>query len=168
MFGRIERGSLRHVTVEQLALACAAVGLKLVGRAYPDADPLRDAGHARLLERFRKRLPPDAEWRTEVPMPIPGDRRAWDARCRIGGVHLAIEAEMRVDDLQALERRIALKRRDGGIDVVVLLVADTHGNRRRVGAHREALRVNFPLEPRAILVALRAGHAPGASGIVFL
>ena len=62
MFGRIERGRLANVTVRQLTVASAAVGLKFAGRPYPDGDPIRDAGHARLLERLHQRLPRDVQW----------------------------------------------------------------------------------------------------------
>lgn len=167
-FGRIERARLPSVTVAQLSLACAAVGLKFVARPYPDDDPVRDAGHANLLKRLRDRIHPGAAWRTEVPLPIPGDRRAWDAQCGLENAVIGIEAEMRLDDLQALERRIALKRRDGGIEIVILLLADTRGNRRRLADQRESLRGSFPLDGRSVLLALRAGRAPEASGILLL
>jgi hypothetical protein len=167
-YGRIERARLPSVTVAQLSLACAAVGLKFVARPYPDADPVRDAAHTNLLRRLRDRIHPAVAWRTEVPLPIPGDRRAWDAQCIPENTVIGIEAEMRLDDIQALERRIALKRRDGGIEIVILLLADTRGNRRRLADHREALRGSFPLDGRAVLVALGAGRSPGASGIVLL
>ncbi len=75
---------------------------------------------------------------------------------------------MRLDDLQALERRIALKRRDGGIDTVILLIADTRRNRRHLADHRAALGTGFPLDGRALLYALRAARAPEASGILIL
>jgi transcriptional regulator with XRE-family HTH domain len=166
MFGRIERGRLPNVTVRQLAVACAAVGLKFAARPYVDGDPVRDAGHARLLERLHRELPAGSSWRTEVPVAGRGDPRAWDAQCRFAGAKIAIEAEMRLSDLQALDRRIALKRRDANLALVVLLVADTVGNRRALAAHRESLRSSFPLDTRAVLAALRAGRAPTACGIV--
>ncbi len=75
---------------------------------------------------------------------------------------------MRLFDLQALDRRIALKRRDGGLAIVILLVADTHGNRRHLAEHREVLRPSFPLDSRAVLAAVRLGQPPSASGIVVL
>jgi hypothetical protein len=168
LLSRIERGKLPRVTLEQVASACAAVGLKFVARAYPDADPVRDAGHARLLERLRAVLHKLAVWRTEVPLPIPGDLRAWDGQIRLAGAVIGIEAEMRLADVQALERRIALKQRDGGVDRVILLVADTRGNRRVLALHREALRARFPLDTRAVLAALREGDVPAANGIVVL
>lgn len=167
-FGRIERAELVNVTVDQLSRAAAAVGLRLVARTYPDGDPVRDAAQLRLLARLRGQLPETAGWRTEVPLPVAGDHRAWDAVLALDGGAIALEAETRLGDLQALERRIALKQRDGGIDVVILLVADTTNNRRVLAAHREHLRAMFPLDGRAVLAALRAGHAPVESGIVIL
>jgi len=168
MFGRIERGRLPRVTVAQLAVASAAVGLRFNGRAYPDGDPVRDEAHIRLLQRFRDELPARTPWRYEVPLPIAGDQRAWDAQCVLERTTVGIEAEMRLFDVQALDRRVALKRRDGGLAIVVLLIADTHGNRRHLAEHREVLRSSFPLDSRAILAAVRLGQPPPASGIVVL
>ncbi|MBI3747824.1 MAG: helix-turn-helix domain-containing protein [Chloroflexi bacterium] len=168
VLSRLERGRLTDVSVAQLALACAAVGLRFSARAYPDGDPVRDVAHTTLLQRLRSVVNPHAGWRTEVPLPIPGDLRSWDAQIRFGSTVVAVEAEVRLADLQALERRIALKRRDGGVEIVVLLVADTHGNRRVLAAHRDALRAGFPLSTRATLASLREGLPPVASGIVVL
>jgi transcriptional regulator with XRE-family HTH domain len=168
MFGRIERARLRKVTVAQLALACAAVGLRFNGRPYPDGDSVRDEAHTRLLQRFRRALPAAAPWRLEVPLPITGDLRAWDAQCILGTTTIGIEAETRLFDLQALDRRMSLKRRDGGVGIVVLLVADTHANRRHLREHREDLRPAFPLDTRAVLASVRFGRPPATSGIVVL
>lgn len=168
VLSRLERGRLDGVSVAQLALACAAVGLRFSARAYPDGDPVRDAAHTKLLQRLRSVVDPRATWRTEVPLPVPGDLRAWDALIRIRNAVVAVEAEVRLADLQALERRIALKRRDGGVELVILLVADTHGNRRVLAAHLDALRAGFPLGTRAVLASLRSGRPPVASGIVVL
>ena len=167
-FGRIERTRLDNITVRQLALASAAVGLRFSGRAYPDGDPVRDAAHARLLERFKGILPPGTPWRLEVPLPIPRDPRAWDGQCVLEGSAVYVEAEMRLFDLQALDRRIALKRRDGNVELVILLVANTHANRRHLAEHRESIRRSFPLDTRGVLAAVRLGRCPSASGVVVL
>lgn len=167
-FGRIERAEIRRPTVEQLSRACAAVGLRIVVKAYPDGDPIRDAPHRRLLDRLRRRLPVGTAWRTEVPLPIPGDRRAWDAVARRVDQIAACEAETALRDVQALERRIALKQRDGGIAVVILLVSDTRANRLALETSREALRTRFPLSGRQVLASLAAGRLPDRSGIVVL
>lgn len=166
--GRIERGRLRGVSIEVLSRSCAAVGLELVIRAYPDADAIRDAGHVALLERLRRRLLATVSWRTEVPLPIPGDRRAWDAVIRNGGPATAVEAETRLTDLQAMERRIALKRRDGSMPRVLILVADTAANRQALALGREALRGDYPLDTREVMAALAAGRQPPADGILIL
>jgi transcriptional regulator with XRE-family HTH domain len=114
-FGRIERATLPNVTVGQLASACSAVGLKLVVRAYPDGEAIRDAAQLALLARFRAGLPDGFRIRFEVPLPILSDRRAWDAVVSPpADGEFAVEAESRLHDIQAMDRRIALKQRDGG------------------------------------------------------
>lgn len=109
-----------------------------------------------------------APWRTEVPLPIAGDRRAVDGQTQLGGERIAIEAETHLTDIQALERRLLLKQRDAGYRVMVLLVSDTAHNRRVLAAHRASLRAAFPLDTRAVLVALQRDAALAASGIAVL
>jgi hypothetical protein len=168
-FGRIERGELRGVTVEQWCRATAAVGLRLHVRVYPDGDPLRDAPQSRLLERFRKRLHPAVPIHAEVPLHGRTDPRAWDGVLDLPGERDAVEAETRIRDGQAMWRRVALKRRDDPtISHVFLLVADTPANRRAIAEVRELLRPDLPLDTRSILSALSVGRCPGAGGIVFL
>jgi transcriptional regulator with XRE-family HTH domain len=165
--GRIETGVTRTVDLRTLAAMAAAVGLDVRLRAYPAGDPIRDAGQIRHLERLRARIHPSLRWSTEVPLPIDGDLRAWDALIRGDAWRIAVEAETVLDDLQAQERRLALKRRDGGQDHVILLVADTRRNRRALASAPGAF-ADLPLGTREILVALRKGRNPGASGIVIL
>ncbi len=167
-FGRIERAALPNLTIEQLSRACAAVGLKLVVRVYPDGDPARDAAQLGLIERFRRRVPAHIPFRTEVPLPIPGDRRAWDGLLSFPGTPVAVEAESRLRDIQAIERRLALKARDGRIDRLVLLVNDTAANRRVLRLHRDGLRERFPLTGREVLAAITAGEAPSRNGLLLL
>jgi transcriptional regulator with XRE-family HTH domain len=166
--GRIERGELEELTLEQACRAGVAVGLELGARFYPDRDPVRDAAQLKLLARFRARLPAGAQWDTEVPLPLPGDRRAWDGLLRLGGRRVGCEAETRLTDVQALERRLALKVRDGGADTVLLLVSDTAHNRRVLGAHREELRPLLPIDGREVLRALAAGHLPAENALLVL
>lgn len=165
---RLERGEFRGASLERLAVAFAAVGLRLTARAYPVADPVRDAGQLRVLDRVRGRLPAGAPWATEVTLPIPGDRRAFDAATTLSGARIFFEAETRLDDIQALERRLALKIRDNGGAPTILVVADTHHNRRVLALHRESLRQLFPLDSRAVLSALARGVAPARNGIVVI
>lgn len=53
-------------------------------------------------------------------MPLPRDQRAWDAVTELWHLSVGIEAETRPTDLQALERRLLLKARDGGVARLVL------------------------------------------------
>jgi transcriptional regulator with XRE-family HTH domain len=165
---RIERGIVPGVPLIRLAELLAVVGMELSARAFPAGGPLRDAAHARLLARFRACVASTLRWLAEVPVSNLGDSRAWDATIRGIDFVIGVEAETRVRDLQALDRRIALKRRDGHVDAVVLLLANTRSNRAVVREFSGVLQVNFPLASAPLLAALRSGRNPGASGIVLL
>jgi transcriptional regulator with XRE-family HTH domain len=165
--GRFERGEVAYPDLEFLGAYCAVLGLDLAVRAFPAGDAIRDAGQSRLLARLRVRLHGSLGWSTEVPLPIVGDLRAWDAMIRGPAWQIGVEAETVLDDMQAVERRLALKERDGGVDRVILLVADTKRNRRALAATPAAFG-DLPLRTREILAALRDGRDPGQSGIVIL
>jgi hypothetical protein len=147
----------------------AVVGLDLSARAYPGSAPVRDAAHRKLLDRFRSRADPALKWRFEVPIPISGDQRAWDAVIEGPRGRIAVEAETKLRDIQALQRRVALKRRDDpSVTGVVLLVAATHANRRVVSDQIEALISDYPVSGRAILAALSHGNLLSESGVVLI
>lgn len=159
----------RHADLQiaDLGAVCQVLGLDLAIRAYPAGDPIRDVAHARLLERLKTRLDPSLGWSTEVPVAGAGDLRAWDAVIRGRGWRLPVEAETVIDDAQAVERKIALKLRDGGAHHVVLLVADTRRNRRALAAAPAAF-ADIPLRSRKVLRDLAVGRDPGLGGIVML
>ncbi len=165
---RIERG-IAQPSFDEVAALGGAVGLEVRLRAYPAADPIRDAGQLRLIGRLHARVARNLGWGTEVPLAIQGDRRAWDAVIRGAGWAAHVEAETVVDDVQALERRLALKRRDGGAETVILLVADTRRNRRAIAAAAAAgAFADLPLRTRRLLQALSHGARPAGSGIAIL
>jgi transcriptional regulator with XRE-family HTH domain len=169
--GRFERGEVANPSVDFLGAYCAVVGLDLTIRVFPAGDPIRDRAQLALLERLRGRLDPSLRIRTEVPLPIPGDLRAWDAEItghRPERWRARVEAETRIADGQALERRLSLKLRDDPAGHLILLVSDTHANRAGLRAIGVGLRELLPLETRPILGALAAGRNPGGSGIVIL
>lgn len=163
---RLEAGT-RRSTLQDLAAVGAAVGLDVRLRAYPAGDPIRDAGQQRLLGRLHGRVDARLEWRTEVPLPIVDDRRAWDAMIIGPDWRLAVEAETVLDDIQAVERRIALKTRDGGLEQVILLVAETPRNRRALAAAPLAF-PDFSRDARSVLRGLRAGRNPRCSALLIL
>lgn len=169
--GRIERAALPNATVSQLARIGAVLGLDVRVRAYPGPTPLRDAGQIALFDRFRARLSPKLVMRTEVPLQIEGDLRAWDAVIagfEPGADPLHAEGETRLYDAQAQLRRIALKARDSGVETVLLVIADTPRNRAAVRAAGQMITDAYPISPRAALAALTAGRHPGGSALVFV
>jgi transcriptional regulator with XRE-family HTH domain len=165
---RIEAGQLRRFDALTVTRVLSAVGLELGLRAFPRGAPIRDVGHVRLLVRLRARLSEPWTWRLEVPLPGDLTGRAWDAVATVGSTRIAFEAETRLYDIQAQVRRIMAKRASGGVDRLVLVVADTHLNRRVLSEVRELLRPDFPLDTRAVLAALGSGRDPGANGIVVI
>jgi transcriptional regulator with XRE-family HTH domain len=167
-FGRIERGGLVHLTFEQACRAGFAVGLRFGGQMFAGGDPVRDTAQLRLLERFVGLLPSLARVDREVPLPIAGDRRAWDALITLDGRRAGCEAETRLGDIQALERKLALKLRDGAVDVLLLVVSDTAHNREVLDLHRNALRDLLPLDNPQVRRALRDARLPTANGLVLV
>lgn len=164
---RFERGELDRASIADLGAWCAVVGLDLVIRAYPSGDPIRDVAQQRLIGRLRRRLQPELRWRTEVPLPVGGDLRAWDAVISGRTWSIAVEAETVLDDLQALERRLTLKQRDGGAERVILLIADTTRNRRAITAAPAAF-AGFDRRARRLLAALARGDEPDGSALLLL
>lgn len=169
-YGRIERGEEPEVSFASLARISAVLGLDLSVRFYPAGDPVRDAGQIALIDRLRARCHRSLVLRTEVPLPRPGDPRAWDA-CISGFAKrlvCAVEAETRPVDAQALDRKLALKIRDGGADVVILLLADTRHNRAFVHGPGAMLRTRFPVKGSRAMELLAAGADPGGNALVLL
>jgi transcriptional regulator with XRE-family HTH domain len=166
---RLELGQAPAASILELSRLLAVVGLELGARAYPGGSPIRDRAQLALLARFRAGLGPSVAQRFEVPLPLPGDARAWDLVLSVGTAQFAVEAETRPRDVQAMQRRIALKRRDDpGISAVVLLLADTRHNRLVLREHGPALLVDFPVPGSAMTTALAEGRDPGGSGIVLV
>jgi hypothetical protein len=129
---------------------------------------VRDHAHLALLERLRAAIGDALGWQTEVPLPNPGDRRAWDALIRVARVRVGVEAETRGRDSQDLQRRLSLKRRDGGVDHVILLLADTRHNRSFLRAAGQGLLGDFPVPGPVALERLAAGQDPQGSSIILL
>ncbi len=128
---------------------------------------MRDAAQLHLLERFRSRLGPGLGWKTEVLVGEYPDQRAWDALV-MGEDTIGVDAETRLCDIQAVQRKVESKWRDSGVVRVVLVVASTHHNRRVLREYRGALSSTFPLDTGAVMKTLRSGSIPSANGIVVL
>ncbi len=165
--GRIERGEAPWLSVVQASRLLKAVGLDLWAKTYPAGPPIRDAGHLRLLADFEARLPPSLQCIREWPIPNDRDKRALDIVVRGLPRRTGVEGETNLHDLQALERDINGKRRDAGIERMILLVRDSKRN-RAILREADALRHSFPLDTRAVLAAVCRERDPGADGIVVL
>jgi transcriptional regulator with XRE-family HTH domain len=167
-YSRIERGLTASLLIQDASALLAAVGLELGVRAHPRGEPLRDRAHAALLERLRVRVHSSLRFETEVPLRTPGDRRAWDAVVSGARWRHGIEAETRPRDLQALERRLALKLRDGDVSSMSLLLLDSRHNRDFIRAHGAALRERFAIDARRTLALLAGGLDPGGNSVLLL
>lgn len=165
---RLERSVGHDASIAALCVVASVLGLKLVVNLYPVLDRVRDEPQLRLLDSLAVQLPTGAGWRTEVPMPIPGDLRAMDAVITIGRCTVAVEAWTRLGDVQAQVRSAVLKRRDLGVDRLVVLLTDTPHNRRAWKTASPVVRSTLPLGTRAVMAALRAGRDPGGDGLVLM
>lgn len=164
---RIERG-LAPLDLDLLIRAFAVVGMELSVRAYPAGEPIRDGGQLALLERFRRACHPSIRWQTEVPMPDPGDLRAWDLVGTVAGTRFACDGESRVRDLQALDRRLRLKSRDSGFERIILVVADTRTNRAVVRTHAPWVAERFAVPGVEARRALLEGRPPDGDALILV
>lgn len=164
---RTERAAWPMPRLDELAQHCAVLGLQLAAKPYPEGSPVRDAAQLAVLAALRSIVNPVFRCRREVGLAIPGDKRAWDAWLD-GPGDVAIDAETKIRDMQALQRKLELKWRDSGEPRLVLVVSATHHNRRVVREHRAALASTLPLDSREVLAALRAGVVPPGNGIAFV
>jgi transcriptional regulator with XRE-family HTH domain len=169
-YGQIENGQVPKLTILEVDRIASVLGLAPSIRLYPAGPAVRDAGQLLRLQAFLDHVRPPLSYRIEVPLPSRDDRtdqRAWDAVLYGGGGRTAIELEMRLRDIQALVRRVDLKRRDDPMDSFLLLVADTRAN-RRILAEFAGMFVDLPrLRPSAVRAALQSGSHPG-TGIVLV
>jgi hypothetical protein len=169
-YGRIESGVARSLTIADAHRIASVLGLSVSVRVYPDGVPVRDVAHATRLATFLESVEAPLRYRVEVPLPIVEgrtERRAWDAVIFRERERCAVELEMRLRDVQALKRRIDLKRRDDPTESFLLLVADTRHN-RRVIAEYEALFEDLPrLRPSRVRSELAAGRLP-PSGLLLV
>lgn len=166
---RIERGRAPWTSVTTLARVASVVGLDLWLRAYPGGDALRDATHARLEVAFHALCGPGLGVEMEVPVGDRRDLRAWDIRLtsQAGGT-AGVEVDTRLTDAQAYLRRLALKRRDGPVDRVIVVLRDTRSNRVAVDSAGSMFASTFAIEDPQTRIDLAAGRIPGQDALLFV
>lgn len=163
-----ESGRNESLSIVDATSMLACVGLDLSVRAYPAGRGLRDEAQLALIARFRSLVAEHWQWRTEVPIPLPGDQRAWDVGLDAPGLSIGVDAETRLRDIQAIDRRVMLKLRDSSVTRAIILVASTRGNRATLREYAGSLSANYPIAPHRALDALRRGRDPGGNAVVML
>lgn len=166
---RLEREQLADPAFTTVCRVARALGLAPSLRFFPSGTPVRDGPQLSLLARFAAVLGPPLGMNREVALPVDGDGRAWDAMITGATDRAFVEAESHLNDVQAFQRRVALKVRDDPrADVVILVLTRSAHHRALLAEHREALRAQFPLDSAAVLTELRAGRLPALSGLVLI
>lgn len=163
---RIERREYLSVSLPRLCEIAAVLGLEVSVGLHPAGEPIRDKGHQALLARFAGMVSPAWVLRREVPFPMRGDDRTWDAVLRLDQARVGVEAETRVRDVQALVRKVRGRERDSGADHIIVLLSDTAHNRRLVGQLREALGDRYATAAGAVLNELRSGLPISGSAVI--
>jgi hypothetical protein len=156
------------VSLAELAVISAAVGMKLYVNTYPAGRRPLDAPQLALLSRLNRRLHPG--WRREIEkvMPVAGDLRAVDELITIRDCAIAVEAITRVADVQAQLRAARAKVRDLGATRLAFLVANSRANRRVLSEAGHILEEQFPIGTRAALRALASGGDPGGDCLILI
>ena len=165
---RIEHGLVPNLSIDLASRPASIVGLDLSVRTLPAE---RRSG---ILDKSDSSTGFASSWNRRSPgapeAAVGGrrDPRAWDGVLADGRDRAGVEAEVHVHDWQALDRRISLRQRDTGIEIVILVLADTRHNRAVLREVGPALTVNVPEPSGTALRALRGGHLPKASTIVMV
>ena len=155
------------LTVDQAARAAAAVGLRITLRQTPMVIQrgMRDIWGS--LDNSTGDFPWDG-LANGGAAPDPRRPPCVGRRCDPARTNCWLRIGNALSDIQAVERRVTLKQRDGAVDVVILVIADTKHNRQMLEMHRDELRGLLPLDSRQILASFRQGRLPERNGIVLL
>lgn len=169
-YQRVEHGAMRNLTIVDASRVAGVLGLDLAVRTYPGANSIRAAAHGARLARVMDYVAAPLSFGTEVALPQsperPFEQRAWDAMVTGAGRRTGFEMEMRIRDGQALERRVALKRRDDPVDNFVLLLANTRANRDALREHPKLFPDLTRLTFRELTRILRSGQHPPSSVVL--
>ncbi len=171
-FSRMEGGELSDVGVVRLSENASLLGLDLVLSLHVSGDGVRDRAQLKIGARLEAML--SSKWRTmdETLLPTRGDMRAWDKTLRLLDSrprHLVgVDIESRVRDVQALVRRTRLRERDGQVDAILIVLADTGHNRTFIDELRVALGQDYRTQQSDIVRALHSGLPLPGSGVILV
>jgi transcriptional regulator with XRE-family HTH domain len=169
---RFEAGQREDVGIVELSEIASVLGYEVSVGLHPIGDPLRDKGQVACGRRFDALLADRWRVTNETLLPGVGEQRAWDKllrlvdatpRCLVG-----VDIESRVWDVQAIVRRTRLRERDGQVDRILIVLADTAHNRRIADALRAVLGPDYTGSSRRLMRALREGSPLVGSGVILL
>jgi hypothetical protein len=135
---------------------------------YPGDDAIHDAGQVALIRRLRQRIGSPGRWDAEVPIPADRDQRAFDAVLTLSAGRVGLEFFVRLADAQAQWRAANLKKRDAGLDRLLVVLADTPSNRRALRQVGSAFGDVSVGHSRTVLAQLTAGVMPESDGIILI
>jgi transcriptional regulator with XRE-family HTH domain len=170
--GRLLAGEIEDPGVIRLSELASVLGYELSVGLHPIGDAVRDKAQLAIGKRFQALL--SQAWRVtdEMLLPGEGERRAWDKMLRLPDTQprqlVGVDIESRVYDVQAIVRRTRGRERDGHVDAILLVLADTTHNRSVVDELRSALGPAYATSPRALLGALREGRPLPGSGVILV
>lgn len=170
--GRLETGQRDDIGVVEVAELASVLGLEMSIGLHPLGDPLRDKGQLACARRFDDTLSERWHVTDEMLLPGPGERRAWDKLLRLLDESprylVGVDIESRVWDVQLIVRRTRQRERDGRVDHILIVLADTAHNRRIAQTLRESLGKEYATHPRTILRQLRVGKRLTGSGVILV
>ncbi len=172
---RLEAGG-EDIGARIRARAVAVLGADFRLGLYPVGEPLiRDAAHARLVERLLTLRHPGWLATVEAPVPGPG-RRSTDVRLERARDIVLFEVETRVTAWELIVRESHDKRAavqeaagNGRTIHVVLVLPPTRGHRALVAAHPQTVRAAYPVDSHRLRAALvDPTHGWPGDGILWL
>jgi transcriptional regulator with XRE-family HTH domain len=169
---RLEADLLPDVSVVRLSEIASVLGHEVSVGLHPIGDPVRDKGQLACGRRFDAVL--SERWRVtdETLLPGPGEQRAWDKLLRVADATprylVGVDIESRIWDVQAIVRRTRARERDGQVDHILIVLADTAHNRRVADELRDALGTDYETGSRRLLKGLRLGERLVGSGVVLI
>jgi transcriptional regulator with XRE-family HTH domain len=91
------------------------------------------------------------------------------SRSKVGRIERGVQDSVALEDLIRLAGAPArAEAADGGVDFLILLLADTRANRQFVRERRISIAAMFPVPARAALDALEHARSPGGNSCVLL
>jgi transcriptional regulator with XRE-family HTH domain len=169
---RIEGGRVDDFSVQRLSELASVLGFEISLGLHPIGDPVRDKGQLAVGRRFDKILADGWRVTDETPLPGAGELRAWDKLLRLVDSSppylVGVDIETRIRDIQALTRRTRARERDGEVDEILIVLADSATNRRLAPELRRSLGDAYANSARALLSGLRSGQRLVGSGVVLV